>query len=239
MCGCILWSWNLGGHGAHAGPRPLLSPLCAAFSITSCEDRGSPHRQMSRPITPGPAHSPHTCQKPEGCWGPTELMGAVRPGAPARESPGHGGAVLGAAAGGSQTWCPRDASTCTFETPGFLLGPHSRRHACLRLSFLLIVASRFTPNPVLTCSVDSEKPGSARKDRGTGPDTCYQGDTRKPHQLLAALPLGLEPSAVGMRVALTLFIWCEISMVYFGILCCCWCCPDFFFPGCVIIYLTF
>lgn len=153
MRGCVLWSWDLGGHGAHAGPRPLLSPLRDLRSRLH-------HRRMSGPIALGPARSPHTCQKPEGCWGPTELMGAARAGAPARKSPGHGGAVLGAAAGGLRT---RDGSTCTFETPGFLLGPHSRRHTCLRLSFLLILASRFTPNPVLTCSVDSGKPGLCQK----------------------------------------------------------------------------
>lgn len=44
-----------------------------AFSVPSCEDKRCPHSWRRRSTGSGPAHSPRFCQKPEGCWGPTEL----------------------------------------------------------------------------------------------------------------------------------------------------------------------
>lgn len=129
------------------------APTC---SITSFEDKWCPRSWDELADWPAACTFSEFCQMPEGYWGPTERKGAARAWAPAHKSPGHRGEVTGTAAGGPQTQLPLDGSTCTFETPGFLQHPHSRRHSCL---LLLTLASRFTPNLVLTCLVDSEKLG--------------------------------------------------------------------------------
>lgn len=135
MLGCVLWSWDLGGHRGPCGllqswpetSSPACLKICPASSITSWEDKQCPHSWMRWWIGPGLACSSHFCQKPEGCWGPKELMGAARAWAPACRSPEHRGEVTGTAAGGPRPQLPRDGSTCTLETSGFLLRPHSRR----------------------------------------------------------------------------------------------------------------
>lgn len=139
-------------------------------------------------------------------------MGAARTWAPTHKSPRHRGEVTGAGAGGLRTQLPQDGSTCTFETPGFLLSPHSRRHTCLsHLSF------PFTPNPVLTRLVDSGKPGLCReRPRDRAQPLAPRGNSKAtPASHMTAIEL--KPSALGARFAPTLFIWREISMVYFGV----------------------
>lgn len=236
MLGCVLWSWDLGGHRGPCGllqswpetSSPACLKICPASSITSWEDKQCPHSWMRWWIGPGLACSSHFGRKPEGCWGPTELMGATRAWAPACRSPEHreksralqlearGPSSLGMAQ--PALWKP--LVSFYVHIPG--------DHMCLL--FFLTLASRFPPNPVLICLMDSEKPGLSHKDRGTGHSACYQEDGRKPHRLPPSAPLELEPSALGTRFALTLFIWRELSMVYFEVFMLSLVSLRFFFP---------
>lgn len=131
---------GLGGHRGPLWPSPELAeaPSCSG----TCQPSPSPPVRtsgapalggagplaLSRPILHTRARSPRGAGDTQS-W----LMGTARTWAPAHKSPGHRGEVTGAGAGGLQTQLPQDGSTCTFETPGFLLSPHSRRHTCLLL----------------------------------------------------------------------------------------------------------
>ena len=117
---------DTGGHVAfsRAGPRPplRLPQDLPGFlhHVTSWEDKRCPHSWMSWRLALG-RHVLHTSARSQrGSWGPTELMGASRACAPVWMSPGHRGDVRSAAAGGPWPQLPRDDSTCTLETPGFL-----------------------------------------------------------------------------------------------------------------------
>lgn len=58
---------------SRAGRGSFLLWDLPAFSIPTREDKRCPCSRRSWPIGPEPAHSPHSGQKPEGCWGHAEL----------------------------------------------------------------------------------------------------------------------------------------------------------------------
>lgn len=156
--------------GSHRGPRrPSAEP---AATLLPAPGSVSLRLHLLCGQAEPPAlgrHVLHACARsPRGCRGPTELTdGCSQDLGSCPQVPGtRRGDVTGAAAGGLRTQLPQDGSTCTFETPGFLLSPHSRRHAVSPPPPHL--SCQFTPNPVLTCSVDWEKPGLCQERRRDG-----------------------------------------------------------------------
>ena len=142
VLGRVLWS-----QGGHGSVWPALQPaqgLCSrplrdlpSLSSPPVRTDGVPNSRTNWLISPAPARPPQFCQISEGYWGPTELRGHPGPGL-LPLSPRDTREVTGAAAGGPQTQLLQDGSTCTFETPGFLLSPHSR--CPTRLQRLLTLA---------------------------------------------------------------------------------------------------
>lgn len=198
-------------------PRPLLPPAPGSAQPLSAsrEDRARtdsvPSSWTSRLSGPGACTLSTLVPETRGVLGTHGAQRASGARAPAPQAPDTDtGEVTGTVAGGPQTAAPSGRLTVHFRNPGFLPSRHSRRPS---VSAASVCSSRLTPSPILTCSVGSGKPASARKDRRTARKTCRQEDARKPRQP----PTALGP---GARPAPALFIWREISVVYFGVLCC-------------------
>lgn len=184
-----------------AGPRlsPSEAPAPAPSGPASLLHRRLPGPARpplldERADRPGPACSHTSAGNPRGAGDPQS--GGVPP-APGPKRSHRRGRPL--------PRLPRDGSTCTLK-PWL---PSKPTFQAARAS----ASSPWLPaHPALTCSADS---GSGPLPGRRGPGSVRPREDARPHQLPAAPPWGLGPPALGARSALALFMWRDISMVYF------------------------